>query len=119
MCPVLRELSRTQFGDFVFYYVSREHTNVLHARSSLGVAAPGAAGVRIPPPSEEGGGGGREREGGGEGRGSTSAKRDSRDADGELHARLRAALAPAVATHTIFFFFMTTPRATPVCLGSR
>ena len=69
MCPGLRELSRTQFGDFVFYYVSREHTNVLHARSSLGVAAPGAAGVRIPPPSEvragagEGRGRGEERDG--------------------------------------------------------
>ena len=102
VCSVVSCLGHN-LATWFFYYVPREHTNVLHARSSLGAAAPGAAGVRIPPPSEEGGGGGREREGGGGGRGSTSAKRDSRDADGELHARLRAALAPAVATHELFF----------------
>ena len=62
MCCVLLSCLGHNLATWFFYYVPREHTNVLHARSSLGAAAPGAAGVRIPPPSEV-------RAGAGEGRG--------------------------------------------------
>ena len=102
MCCVLLSCLGHNLATWFFYYVPREHTNVLHARSSLGAAAPGAAGVRIPPPSEVRAGAG-EGQGGRRGTGLVGEAGLSRRRRG-LHARLRAALAPQLLLTRFFLF---------------